>query len=116
MYLNDFNYFSILFFILIFYFLINFNNNLKSLIVSEFVWILLYVISINMSFNLNNIVILSLSLFFLVFSAVEISVGLVLISLQKTITQSITTHNFTNKVNFNIKKFLRLNYIKKYKI
>lgn len=114
--LGEFTFLSVLIFSLILFFLYNFNNNLQSLIISELVWITLFVFAIYLSFTLNNVLILSLTLFFLVFSAIEISVGLVLINSQKLIFKSLSTYQNTNKTNFNVNRFIRSNYVKKYNI
>lgn len=111
---NDISFILTLVFLLLTYFLVNFNNNLQSLIVSELVWITLFVFALVLSFKINNLLILSLTLFFLVFSAIEISFGLVIINCQKMIFKTISNFNSTSKMSFNLTRFLRTNFNKKY--
>ena len=114
MILSDFIFLSIIFMILLTFFFINFSDNLLSLIISELVWITLFVLSLLISLTLNNILILSLTLFFLVFSAIEISTGLVLINAQKLIFKSTSTESKNFKINNYQKKNISNNYLKKY--
>lgn len=104
MIISNFNFLIILFFLIFYFFLINFNNTLQSLIVSEFVWITLYIFTLLVGFSLNDLNLISLSLFFLVFSALEISIGLVLNLIQQNIFKTLNTSiNPTNNNFFSTK-------------
>jgi len=116
MFLNDLNFLSILFLIILSFFFFNFTNTLQSLIVSEFLWITLYVWSVFMAYTNDDLSVLSLSLFFLVFSAIEISVGLMIILVQKNVFKSISFNTNSSKSNFNVFKYKRNFYSKKYVI
>lgn len=83
--LNDLNFFLILFFFIFSIFFINFKTTFISLIISELFWILLYLTVVVVAIVFDTINVLALSLFFLVFSAVEIALGLVLLVVQKNL-------------------------------
>ena len=113
--LTTLNFYFFLFFFLFFYFLVNFNNNIQSLIFSEFIWITLYSTSLIISFVFNDINLMSLTIFFLIFSASEISIGLTIFYLQNFFINNNTylyNNNNFNK-NLNLNKIINL---KKFKI
>lgn len=99
---------NIFIWILIIYFIFGFENTFKSLINSEFIWISIFVLYLIYSILFDNINILSMTLFFLIFSAIEISICLILIIFQKKIFKSINVNLF-NKSNLensrNLKTF-----------
>jgi len=66
-----------------------------------------------MGYLLDDLNLISLSLFFLVFSALEISTGLVTILLQKNIFKTTNTYLNYYKFNFFNKKNKRLFFNKK---
>ncbi len=92
--LNELNFVTLVFLILFFIFIMNFDNNFKSLVLSEFFWINLYIFALLIAFVLDDLIIVSLIFFFLIFSAVDISIGIILIILQKKIFKN--TNNFHN--------------------
>ncbi len=105
---------SILFLSILLFFFINFTNSLQSLVVSEFLWITLYVWSLFMAYLTDDMNLLSLTLFFLVFSAIEISVGLIVILIQKTVFRSLNFTYNSNKHTFNLHKTIRSFYSNKF--
>lgn len=101
--INLLNFFII---ILLMYFVLGFENTFKSIITSEFIWISLFINYLIYAIIYDNITILSLTLFFLIFSAIEISICLVLIVFQKKFfkTLSSSTQNSSNEFNLKSKK------------
>lgn len=100
----DYIFFSLIFFYIIFLFYSNPSNLFSMLILSEIFWIVLYILTILGALFFNNIQLLSLALFFLMFSAVEISIGLSLLILLKENNNFFKTSiNFFS--NFNIMSF-----------
>lgn len=105
MILNELNFVMFVFFILMYMFITKFDNNFKSLILSEFFWITLYIIALLMAFLLDDVMLMSLIFFFLIFSAVDLSIGLLLIIIQKKLFKNINiTHNSNYKTNFITRK------------
>ena len=88
MLLGDLNLLFFFFFILIFSILVNTNTSLHLLLTAELLWITLYAIVLFIGLAFDNPNILSLTFFFLVFSAVEFGLGLILLLLQNILTRS----------------------------
>jgi len=109
------NLFFLFFFMLLFSVVINTNTGLHLLLTAELLWITLYVIVFFIGTISNNLNMLSLTFFFLVFSAIEFGIGLILLLLQNIITRSINLNE--NDINFikfsnKFKNKLYLNKIK----
>jgi len=92
--LSEFNILLTIFWLLIFTFIFGFENTFKSLIISEFLWITLFCFYLISALIYDDFNLLALTLFFLIFSAIEISVCLVIIILQKKLFKTLNT--FTN--------------------
>ena len=86
------------FFLIIFSVLINTNTALHLLLTAELLWITLYALMLFIGFIYNNLNILSLTFFSLVFSAIEFGIGLILLLFQNIITRSINLND--NDSNF----------------
>jgi|Laugresu1bdmlbdd_1035124.scaffolds.fasta_scaffold01992_3 hypothetical protein len=103
------------FFLLIFFsIIINTNTSLHLLLTAELLWITLYTIVLFIGLIYDNINVLSLTFFFLVFSAIEFGIGLVLMLLQNIITRSINLNDYDNnfiKFSNRFKNKLYLNRI-----
>ena len=97
--LSEFNILLTIFWILTFLFVIGFENNFKSLILSEFIWISLFCFYLITAIVYDDYNVLSLTLFFLIFSAIEISICLIIIILQKKLFKNINL--FFDGNNFN---------------
>jgi NADH:ubiquinone oxidoreductase subunit K len=67
----------------------NVTSALHLLLTAELLWVTLYVIVLNMGILYDNINLLSLTFFFLVLSAVEFGIGIVLILVQNVFLRSI---------------------------
>jgi len=78
----------ILFFLVFFSISFNISNALHLLLTAEMLWITLYLIVLSLGFLTDNINLLSLTFFFLVLSAVEFGIGLVIILLQNVFLRS----------------------------
>ena len=68
-------------------------STLHLLLTAELVWITLFGFALMVGVMFNNLNLLSLTFFFLIFSAVEFGVGLVLLLMQNIITRSIYLTN-----------------------
>jgi len=92
----------ILFFFLIFLNLfINTNTSIHLLLTAEILWITLYSIALIIGLVFDNLNTLSMTFFFLVLSAVEFGIGLVLLLIQNTLTRSLSL----NEGDSNFSKF-----------
>lgn len=101
MLLGDLNLLLLFFFILIFSVLVNTNTALHLLLTAELLWISLYAIVLFVGLAYDNLNILSLTFFFLVFSAVEFGLGLVLLLFQNIFNRSINLNTYdTNFLKF----------------
>lgn len=90
------------FFLLLFSIFINTNTSLHLLLTAEMLWIALYAIVLFIGLIWDNLNLLSLTFFFLVFSAIEFGIGLILILLQHVFLR--TLNLYENDVN--LLKFL----------
>jgi len=88
MLVGDINIYFILFFLVFFSISFNISNALHLLLTAEMLWITLYLIVLSLGFLTDNINLLSLTFFFLVLSAVEFGIGLVIILLQNVFLRS----------------------------
>ena len=86
---GDLNLIFILFFIFFLTIILNVNTALHLLLTAELMWISLYIIVLVIGFIFDNVNILSLTFFFLIFSAAEFALGLVIILLQHILLRSI---------------------------
>ena len=101
MMVESLNMFFLFFFLIIFSILINTNTSLHLLLTAELLWITLYVIVLFIGFVFDNLNLVSLTFFFLVFSAIEFGVGLVLLLFQNIITRSINLSDYdSNFIKF----------------
>lgn len=93
----------IFFFLLLFFSIfINTNTSLHLLLSAELLWISLYGLLLFVGIIYDNLNLLSLTFFFLIFSAIEFGIGLVLLMLQHIFFRSLSL--ITNDYNSN--KFL----------
>ena len=98
------------FFLLFFSILINTNTALHLLLTAELLWVTLYVLVLLIGLIYDNLNILSLTFFFLVFSAIEFGLGLVLLLFQNIITRSTNLNDYdTNFLKFSNRFRTRLN-------
>ena len=117
LFFGDINLFLILFLILLTTLTTHLNTALHLLLTAELIWITLYALVLGIGFVYDNLNIISLTFFFLIFSAVEFSVGLVLLLLQHLLLRTLsldiggnttfkfTRHfNLTPKINFSLRK------------
>lgn len=117
MILGEINFIVFLFFYLFISIILNVNTAIHLLLTAEFLWITLYALAFLVGIIWDNDTILSLTFFFLILSAVEFGVGLIIILLQNIINRSINLSDnnsnwlkfstrFNNKINVNNYKFL----------
>ena len=106
--IGDLNIVLILFLLLFSSFLIHINTSLHLLLTAELLWITIYITTVLIGIMYDNLNILSLSFFVLVFSAVEFAVGLILLVLQHLFTRTLSLNeddsNFLKFTNRIIKK------------
>ena len=117
MVLGELNFIIILFFFLMTSIVINVNTAIHLLLTAEFLWITLYSLVLLSGFIYDNVNLLSLTFFFLILSAVEFGLGIVIILFQTILNRSINLNDnsnnpnkfmtrFLNKININSYKFL----------
>ena len=107
---GDINFIIILFFILFASITININTSLHLLLTAEFLWITLYVLTLISGLIFDNLNLLSLTFFFLILSAVEFGLGLVIILVQNVLLRSINLNDWTqNNFKFNTRFKQKLN-------
>lgn len=106
---------TILFFFLIFLTLfVNSTTSINLLLTAEILWITLYSSVLLIGYIFDNTNIVSLTFFFLVLSAVEFGIGIILMLIQNTITRSLNLiENDSNFSKFNnkFKTLIQLNKI-----
>ena len=69
--------------------LVNTNTSLHLLLTAELLWITLYAVTLLVGMIYDNLNLISLTFFFLIFSAVEFGVGLVLMLIQHLLTRTL---------------------------
>jgi NADH:ubiquinone oxidoreductase subunit K len=117
MVLGELNFIVILFFFLLSSIIVNTNTALHLLLTAELLWVTLYSLVLVMGLLLDNVNLLSLTFFFLILSAVEFGVGLIIILMQNLYNRSINLSDgctnslkfgsrFLNKVHMNLYKFV----------
>lgn len=113
MFFNDLNVLFLFFFLLIFSIVINITTTLHLLLTAELLWITLYAIALIFGLIFDNYNLLSLTFFFLVFSAIEFGLGLILLLFQNLINRSINLNNFDQNFIKFINKFKNKLFINK---
>jgi NADH:ubiquinone oxidoreductase subunit K len=93
LFLGDLNTLLLFFFFIFGTFLITTNTALHLLLTAELLWITLYIIVLFIGLVYDNLNFLSLTFFFLIFSAVEFGVGLILLLLQHLLTRSLNLYD-----------------------
>ena len=107
---GDINFIILLFFILFSSITINVSTSLHLLLTAEFLWITLYVLTLISGLIFDNLNLLSLTFFFLILSAVEFGLGLVIILVQNVLLRSINLNDWTqNSFKFLTKFQQKLN-------
>lgn len=96
MFLGDVSLFVVLFFILFSTLITNTNTSLHLLLTAELLWINLYGLTLIIGILYDNLNLVSLTFFFLIFSAVEFGVGLVIMLLQHLLTRTISLNTGGN--------------------
>ena len=106
MFLGDFNTLFIFFFLILGSLLINTNTALHLLLTAELLWITLYTIVLFVGLVYDNLNLLSLTFFFLIFSAIELGLGLVILLLQHILLRTLGLQSsdtnifkYTNRIN-----------------
>jgi len=109
------NMLFLFFFLILFSILINTNTSIHLLLTAEILWITLYAIVLLLGLVYDNLNLLSLTFFFLVFSAIEFGIGFVLLLFQNIITRSINLNDYyTNFLKFST-RFKNKFYLNKIK-
>ena len=90
---GDLNIYIIFFFLMLLSIIINVNTALHLLLTAEILWITLYLIVLSIGISYDNMNFLSLTFFFLVLSAVEFGVGLILMLLQNILMRSLNLND-----------------------
>jgi len=106
---GDINFVLVIFFTMSATLVININTAVHLLLTAEILWVTLYIFVVVAGFLYNNSNLLSLTFFFLILSAVELGIGLVLVLLQTIFFR--TTHlnlNNTNPFKFSLRSFKKI--------
>jgi len=117
MYIGDINLFIIVFVLILSSICINVSSALHLLLTAEILWITLYFITLSIGIVYDNINLMSLTFFFLVLSAVEFGIGLVILLVQNVFFRSLSlldsssdfiknSTRFTSRVKANYLPFL----------
>ena len=115
MFLGEVNFILFLFFFIMSSILVNINTSIHLLLTAEFLWITLYSLVLVMGFIYDNVNMLSLTFFFLILSAVEFGIGLVIILLQSIFNRSINLHDRSNNISKFSLRFLNKISVNSYK-
>ena len=89
MFIGDINLYFIIFFLILVSLSTNVTNALHLLLTAELLWVSLYVLVLSMGLTYDNVNLLALTFFFLVLSAVEFGIGVVLILVQNFFLRSV---------------------------
>lgn len=109
MFIGDLNLYFILFFLLILSITTNVSSAIHLLLTAELLWITLYIIVLSVGFIYDNANFVSLTFFFLVLSAVEFGIGLVIMLLQNIFFRSLQLHdNSKNWIKNNLRFINRI--------
>jgi NADH:ubiquinone oxidoreductase subunit K len=107
LFLGDLNTLFIFFFFILGSLLINTNTALHLLLTAELLWITLYSIVLFVGLVYDNLNILSLTFFFLIFSAIEFGVGLVLLLLQHILLRTLNLNDSETNIFKFVNRFNR---------
>jgi NADH:ubiquinone oxidoreductase subunit K len=106
MYFGDINLYIIFFILILASITINVSSALHLLLTAEILWITLYILVLSVGILYDNINFLSLTFFFLVLSAVEFGVGLVIMLVQNVFLRSISLGDSYRNINKYSSRFL----------
>lgn len=107
---GDINFLFLLFFIMFTSIALNINTALHLLLTAELLWITLYVVCLSIGLVYDNLNILSLTFFFLILSAVEFGLGLIIMLVQHIIFRSINLNDSgSNPLKLNSRFSRKLN-------
>jgi NADH:ubiquinone oxidoreductase subunit K len=93
---GDVNLYIIIFFLLFISISSNVTTALHLLLTAELLWITLYLIVLSVGALFDNVNLVSLTFFFLVLSAVEFGIGLILILTQNIFLRSISLNDLSS--------------------
>lgn len=91
--LGDFNFIFIIFFVMFASIALNVNTALHLLLTAEILWITLYIATLLIGLAYDNLNLLSLTFFFLILSAIEFGLGLIIMLVQNIIMRSINLND-----------------------
>jgi len=100
MMVESLNLLFLFFLLILFSTIVNTNTSLHLLLTAELLWISLYAITLFVGLIYDNLNVLSLTFFFLVLSAIEFGIGLVLLLFQNVLTRTINL----NELDLNFSK------------
>ena len=107
---GDLNFIILIFFLIFTSIGLNVNTALHLLLTAEFLWITLYILALLIGLLYDNLNILSMTFFFLILSAVEFGLGLVIMLVQNIFLRSINLNdNATNYVKLSTRIKSKLN-------
>ena len=104
-YNQDFIIYYILLFYLI-YIITNYTYTYLQLLTNfEIIWIIFYILCILISFLYDNIMLIGIIFFLLIFSAIDLSIGFILVTLQFYLYNNIIFKNNIYNSKYKIKKY-----------
>jgi hypothetical protein len=107
---GDINFVLIVFFLFFLTIVVNINTALHLLLTAELLWVTLYIIVLLSGIIFDNLNLLSLTFLFLVLSAVEFGLGLVIILIQHIFLRSIHLNDLgKNNLKFSSRFFKKIN-------
>lgn len=108
--IGDFNFVFFIFFVMLTSIALNVNTALHLLLTAELLWITLYIATLLLGLAYDNMNLLSLTFFFLILSAVEFGVGLIIMLVQNIIMRSINLNDSgVNSLKFATRLSSKLN-------
>jgi len=107
LFLGDLNTLIFFFFFILGSLLLNTNTALHLLLTAELLWITLYSIVLFTGLAFDNLNLLSLTFFFLIFSAIEFGVGLVLLLLQHILSRTLNLNDSDTNIFKFVNRFKR---------
>lgn len=110
MIMGDFNFVFLLFFMMLMSVVLNINTALHLLLTAELLWITLYILTLLIGLVYDNVNLLSLTFFFLILSAVEFGIGLIIMLVQNIIFRSINLNDSNrNPLKFTTRFLTKIN-------
>ena len=110
LFIGDLNIVLVLFLILFSTLLVHVNTSLHLLLTAELLWVTIYITAVLAGLLYDNLNILSISFFVLVFSAVEFGLGLIILIMQHLFTRTLNLNENEQNVFKHTDRIYKKNY------